>query len=107
MGTREGLLKYLELFKQEFQTMRNNGRVFTGGEDTVIHNLLVYNNKIPMNYKICHNGQGVVSTLEHQKTFNFDNEGRYINDDGRPTPVIHQWDRKKEIIDLFNKIALE
>ena len=107
MGTREGLLKYLELFKQEFKNMRDNGRIFTGGEDTVIHNLLVYNDKIPMKYKITHNGEGVVSTLDHQKTFTFDGEGRYINNDGRPTPVIHQWDRVKQHIDLFNKIALE
>ena len=43
--------------------------IFAGGEDTVIHNLLVYNDKIPMKYKITHNGEGVVSTLDHQKTF--------------------------------------
>lgn len=107
MGTREGLLQYLELFKKEFQIMRDSGRIFTGGEDTVVHNLLIYNDKIPLNYKIYHNGEGVVSTLEHQKTLEFDLNSRYINNSGKPTPVIHQWDRKKSFIDLFNKIALE
>jgi hypothetical protein len=107
MGTNDGLLKYLEMYRQEFQAWRNAGRVFTGGEDTVVHNLMIYNNKIPMKYKISHNGEGVVSTLEHQKEIVFDDLGRYLNKDGRPTPVIHQWDRKKEFVELFNKIALE
>jgi len=107
MGTREGLLKYLEQFKNELQEWKKSGREFTGGEDTVVHNLMVYFDKIPQKYMILHNGCGAVSTLDHQKTLKFDEQGRYINDDGRPTPVIHQWDRKKDYIDLFNKIALE
>lgn len=107
MGTREGLLKYLNQFKDAFDEWRKSGRVFTGGEDTVVHNLLIINNKITQKYKIVHNGYGAVSTLEHQKILDFDDNGRYINVDGKPTPVIHQWDRKKDHIDLFNKIALE
>lgn len=107
MGTRKGLLRYLDVFKQEFQNMRDSGRIFIGGEDTVAHNRLIYTNRVPGVLAIKHNGRGAVSTLEHQKTFKFDDQGRYLNDDGKPTPVIHQWDRKKDYIDLFNKIALE
>lgn len=106
MGTRDGLLDYLKLFSDSLREWRENGRVFTGGEDTVVHNMLIYNDKVNLNYKLMHNGKGAVSTLEHQKTIKFDDYGRYLNDDGKPTPVIHQWDRKKEFIDLFNKIAL-
>ena len=107
MGTREGLLDYLKVFKESLIKWRESGRVFTGGEDTVVHNLLIYNDGVPRNYRILHNGCGAVSTLDHQQTLSFDEQGRYMNDDGRPTPVIHQWDRKKEYIELFNKIALE
>ena len=107
MGKREALLEYLEVFKQEFQRMRDAGRVFIGGEDTVAHNRLIYTNRVPGVSTIKSNGEGAVSTMEHQKSFNFDDKGRYLNKDGRPTPVIHQWDRKKDYIDLFNKIALE
>ena len=107
MGTRKGLLRYLEVFKQEFQNMRDSGRVFIGGEDTVAHNRLIYTNRVPGVLAIKCNGHGPVSTLEHQKTFKFDDRERYLNEDGKPTPVIHQWDRKKDYIDLFNKIALE
>lgn len=108
MGTKDGLLDYLKLFSDSLRKWRENGRVFTGGEDTVVHNLLIYNHDIShTNYKILHNGFGTVSTLEHQKSLNFDEHGRYLNNDGNPTPVIHQWDRKKDYIDLFNKISLE
>ena len=107
MGTREGLLGYLQVFREEFERMKAAGRVFIGGEDTVTHNRLIYTNRIPYSVKIVHNGDGAVSTMDHQKTFTFDSEGRYINNDGTPTPIIHQWDRVKPFIDKFNKIALE
>lgn len=107
MGSRQGLLRYLEVFKQEFENMRSAGRIFIGGEDTVAHNRLIYTNRVPGVLSIKYNGRGAVSTMEHQKIFKFDDHGRYLNDDDKPTPVIHQWDRKKDYIDFFNKIALE
>jgi len=70
-----------------------------------VHNHIIYNEFFD-DYRINQNGQGLVSTMHHSKTLTFDRDGMLLNDDGTPTPVVHQYDRCGPMSLIFLKNAL-
>lgn len=105
MGSREGILNYLETMIEEIKRIESNGRKLSGGEDQPLHNHLVYNN-VFKNFRINHSGKGLVATMHHSKTLNFNRKGYLLNDNGELTPVIHQYDRLGAFSLVFLKNAL-
>jgi hypothetical protein len=92
MGTRKGIVNYLDEMIKEIDRIRATGRLLYQGEDQPIHNHLVYGDTFP-DCVMHHNGQGAITTIHHQQQLTFDRKGRLLNEDGAPTPIIHQWDR--------------
>jgi hypothetical protein len=105
IGSRAGILKYLETMTNEINRIESTGRKLMGGEDQPVHNHLVYNNAYT-DYAINHNGTGLVSTMHHSTVLRFNRKGQLLNDDGTPTPVVHQYDRCGSLSTTFVKNAL-
>jgi hypothetical protein len=63
------------------------------GVDQAVHNRLIWDGRLP-GARLCENGRHAVMTLKNAdaRAFRFDDEGRLLNDDGRPAPVLHQYD---------------
>lgn len=92
IGTRKGLVDYLDIMIKEIERISATGRKVYPGEDQPIHNYLIYSGQFK-DYVLHHNGEGPVSTLNHQSNFTFNRTGEMLNKDGSPIPVVHQWDR--------------
>lgn len=105
MGTRIGILDYLNAIDNEISRIKSTGRPVFPGEDQPIHNYLIYSGRFP-NHKKHHNGEGTITTVHHQQQLTFDRQGRLLNKDGSPTPVIHQWDRADALAKVLEKTAL-
>jgi len=63
------------------------------GVDQAVHNCLIWDDRLP-GARLFANGKHAVITLKNADagTFVTDTEGRLLNDDGRPAPVLHQYD---------------
>jgi hypothetical protein len=63
------------------------------GDDQAAHNFLLWETQIP-NTIICENGENAVMTLKNAaaESFVLDEGGKLLNLDGRPVPVLHQYD---------------
>jgi hypothetical protein len=63
------------------------------GDDQAVHNYLLWEGQIP-HAVICENGENAVMTLKHAaaESFDFDGDGKLLNLDGSPAPVLHQYD---------------
>jgi hypothetical protein len=69
------------------------------GFDQAIHNWLFWTGALP-GAEVKKNFAGTVATLqlEPPERFHYDDQGRLLNLDGRPSPVLHQYDRHPEIV---------
>lgn len=105
MGTRAGIMRYIDTMIAEIDAIRETGRPLYQGEDQPIHNYLIYSGKFP-NAVYHHNGEGPVTTVHHQQRLTFDRSGQLLNSDGTPTPLIHQWDRADACKSVLEKTAL-
>jgi hypothetical protein len=90
IGTRLGILKYLDEMLLELDRLRNQNNAFA--DDQAVHNYLIYNNYF-LNYKQYNTGHGPVSTLHHLREGIFNEHNQVINIDGTVVPIVHQWDR--------------
>lgn len=104
LGRRDTIEKYVSDLITEIEKLEQSGRAH-GTCDQAVHNYLVYNGFFD-NYGINQNGQGLVSTMHHSKTLTFDRQGRMLNEDGSPTPIVHQYDRCGPMSLIFLKNAL-
>lgn len=104
MGTRIEIIRYIELLIEEISNLEQAGKAH-GTCDQAAHNRLVYTGKFT-DYRINQNGKGLVSTMHHSKTLTFNREGLLLNDDGTPTPIVHQYDRCGPMSTVFLKNAL-
>lgn len=91
LGKRKEIIFYFQELLKEIDRLSKLGRAF-GQCDQAVHNYLVYNGTFS-DYQINHNGKGLVSTMHHSKLLTFDRNGRLLNDDGSPIPIVHQYDR--------------
>lgn len=104
IGKRETMVKYIQLINEEVFRLEQNGKT-NFHCDQAIHNHLVYNNFFE-NFRINHNGSGLVTTIHHGKVLTFNRAGQLLNNDGTPTPVVHQYDRCDSMSLAFIKNAL-
>jgi hypothetical protein len=104
LGRQHTIIKYIKSLILEIEKLEKSGKAHATC-DQAVHNFIVYNEFFE-NYRINHNGQGLVSTMHHSKQLKFDRQGRLLNDDGLPTPVIHQYDRCGPMSVVFLKNAL-
>jgi len=105
MGTRSGMIQYLQAMVSEVARLASLGRELIGGEDQPVHNHLVYNNQFS-DYSINQNGVGPISTMHHAKVLSFNRAGYLLNDDSTVIPVVHQYDRCGPMSVVFLKNAL-
>ena len=105
MGTRKGIIQYIDEMIKEIDRIKATGRRLYQGEDQPIHNHLIYSGLFP-GCKIHHNGEGAITTIHHQQQLTFDRKGRLLNKDGSPTPIIHQWDRADACKYVLEKQAI-
>lgn len=106
MGSKKGMLNYFETMTKEILSFSNRGIQIKGGEDQPIHNHLIRHDKFE-NYIVYVNCSNAVATLDHQKQFTFNDEGKLTDKLDRVIPVVHQWDRPKQHSEHFLKIAME
>lgn len=98
-ATVTGALKISEMMKNESERLRANG-LDPLDQPQLTH--LVYSNSLH-NYQIFNNGEGTVSTMHFQQKLCFNPNGLLLNNDGTPTPVVHQWDRTNALIHVFRR----
>ena len=93
MGTEEGMIKYLQAFLSEVRTLDS----LNHGADTSIHNIIVSNMK--EHVAVVDNLTGAVGTIgaNAQTDLRFNDSDLIVQPDGRPVPVLHQYDRHPEI----------
>jgi len=106
IGSKNGMLNYFDIMSKEILSFSNRGIQIKGGEDQPIHNHLIRHGAFN-NYIVYNNCDNAVATLDHQKEFMFDSDGKLVDNLNRVIPVVHQWDRPKEHSDHFYKIAME
>jgi hypothetical protein len=106
MGSKEGMLNYFEIMTNEILSFSIRGIQIKGGEDQPIHNYLIRHGKFK-NYTVYGNCSNSVATLDHQKQFTFNDDGKLMNKSDHVVPIVHQWDRPKQHSDHFLKIAME
>lgn len=106
MGSQQGISKYLDVMTNEINRIWATGRPLFQGEDQPIHNYLIYTNSFN-SYNFYSNGRGPITTVHHQQQLTFNRKGQLLNEDGTPTPVIHQWDRADALVKVLEKTALE
>ena len=94
-GTRAAMLNYCRLMCDEIENDATGLNIDQGA-----HNRLVYDGLLDP-VCITPNKQGCVQTVGNQQTFVFDRQGRLLNDDGRPCPVVHQFDRHPVFFNLL------
>ena len=92
MGTRAGIVEYLNTMVAEIKRLTKSGRPLYGGEDQPVHNHLVYADKFT-DFNINQNGIGPICTMHHSKVLSFNRAGQLLNNDGSVIPVVHQYDR--------------
>lgn len=105
-GKRSSMISYFKIMNEEIQRIINTGRPVYPGEDQPIHNYLVYTGRFD-DFTLHKNGEGPISTMHHQHILTFDRDGRLLNNDGNPIPVVHQWDRIGPCKSVIERIALE
>jgi hypothetical protein len=105
MGTRLGMVEYLQAMVNEVSRLDISGRTLHGGEDQPVHNHLVYNDQFS-DYSINQNGIGPISTMHHAKVLSFNRDGQLLNDNGTVVPVVHQYDRCGPMSVVFVKKSL-
>jgi len=88
VGTRAGLLRYLDVFVDGLAA----SRTFEAGTDQGIMNHIVRTGKLS-NASVRRNGDGVWTGRTDGDTARIDEQGRVVLPDGSPVAVVHQFDR--------------
>ena len=104
MGSRAAIVQYIDAMIAEIEDLKvriPNMQIL----DQPLHAHMIYRGVFP-DYELFQNGDGAVSTLHWQMVLNMDRQGRLLNKDGTPTPIIHQWDRMGRLKDIFEYTAL-
>jgi hypothetical protein len=104
LGKFDTIVQYITILIEEIVKLEDAGKAH-GTCDQAVHNHIVYTGRFA-DYRINQNGEGLVSTMHHSKTLTFDRQGRMLNNDGNPTPVVHQYDRCGPMSVVFLKNAL-
>lgn len=103
IGTKKYILRYIEKLLNEISSIEKKGKISLA-PDQPVHNKIVYSGEFD-DYGINHNGKGLVSTMHHSKKLTFSRKGELLNDDGTPTPVVHQYDRLGAFSTVFLRNA--
>lgn len=104
LGKFSTIVQYITILIEEISKLEVAGKAH-GTCDQAVHNYIVYTGRFA-DYRINHNGEGLVSTMHHSNILNFNRQGLLLNNDGTPTPVVHQYDRCGPMSTIFIKNAL-
>jgi hypothetical protein len=98
MGSTDLVIEYLRRLAKELirLTPAAHGLI---GFDQAVHNWLFWTGALPR-AEVKQNFFGAVATLqlESPDQFEYDGQDRLLNKDGRPTPVLHQYDRHPSVV---------
>lgn len=92
LGTRNGLLRFLDAFVDGVIRARRFDPDFHGGFDQGIVNFLVRSDVVP-NSCVRRNGEGIWTGRTDGDIARIDGQGRVVLRDGGPVSVVHQFDR--------------
>lgn len=103
LGSREVMLQYAsEMIDIYFQKL--GYIVDMLGPDQAVHNWLFYYGLEGVNKEIQNNGKGTIATLHYSDLSEFDiTEGQVKNHNNVPLHILHQFDRKDELVEHFSK----
>jgi hypothetical protein len=107
LGTTKDMLRYLAEMAGEIARLTRR-LVGQDGLDQAVHNFLLRSGRLPPAI-LCTNGTGPFATLhgEDLSIFPRSPAGLLLNNDGRPVPVVHQYDRHPdEARRLFQALGL-
>jgi hypothetical protein len=107
LGTTPDMLLYLARMAAEIARLTRR-LVGQDGLDQAVHNFLLRSGRLPPAV-LCANGTGPFATLhgEDLGIFPRSSTGLLLNNDGRPVPVVHQYDRHpEEARRLFQALGL-
>ena len=91
------MLSYLKRLIEEFFIVKDAYKC----ADQAMHNVLVHTNQIVVHP--CYNFNGPFLTLDTQDNYRLNAEGLLIDLNGDVIPIIHQYDRHNELLNLFIK----
>jgi hypothetical protein len=92
LGTRAGLLRFLDAFVDGVMRARRFDPVFHGGFDQGIVNFVVRSGSVE-DSSVRRNGEGIWTGRTDGDTARIDRCGRVVLRDGSPVAVVHQFDR--------------
>lgn len=86
---------YLKRLIEEFFSVKNAYKC----ADQAMHNVLIHTNQIQVHP--FYNFNGPFLTLDTERNYCLDSDGHLVNRNGDVIPIIHQYDRHKELLTLF------
>lgn len=92
------MLQYINTLINEFFIVQDTFKC----ADQAMHNKLIHYNEIHPISK-CYNFKSLVLTMEGETNYILDEEKNLIGHKGEIIPIIHQYDRHEELIQIFNK----
>ncbi len=97
LGDCESMLAYLSEMSREL-LRRLPRAVGLHGVDQAVHNFLIWESRLA-NLRMCENRENAVMTLKNEPFSKdwFDARGVLLNADGRPAPVLHQYEFHPEL----------
>lgn len=107
LGTEPAILTYLARLSAEL-IRRTPQLIGQGGLDQAAHNFLLWSDRLPPALRP-ENGHGPVATLhgEDLSTLRYSSDGLVLKENGRPVPIVHQYDRHPEFArQLFSTLGL-
>lgn len=101
LGDRESIGEYLKKMVDLQYTYLAN-IVNTLGPDQSIHTHILTNKQLDANVELQENGRGFIATLHHSTLDEFDIDHKTVrNKDGQIVPILHQYDRKDVLVEMF------
>lgn len=88
--------RYLLRLIQEFSVVKEVYRC----ADQAMHNVLLHQNKIGPVFK-CYNFKGPILTVGTEPSYFLNKQRQLIDEKGVIIPIVHQYDRHKELVDIF------
>lgn len=103
-GSYAAMLVYLRAMEREILETASFGQCMSaGGRDQGFHNVMLHTGRLAaagLRVRQFSNDDGPIQTMQFAHTFR-DTLGRVLNQRGEVAYIVHQWDRKKEIVDMI------
>lgn len=102
MGDYQSVLSYLDIMIDEFMSLPYYTMV-RSNYDQGIHNKLLYENQF-IDTHLCYSFESIISTIgtHPREEITVTDSGQFLNKDGTPATIIHQYDRHPDLQEVLN-----